>query len=52
MKCLFKNIECKHAGELTTIGCKEFGEEEGIHKHGVCYNNEIDRDITRCDKEE
>ena len=50
MKCRFKNVECEHAGEIVTFGCKEFGEKEGMHKHTVCYDDTIGRDVTKCSK--
>ena len=52
MKCLRKNIECEWAGSLTMEGCKELGEEEGIYTYPLCYNDSIERDYTKCKKEE
>ena len=50
MKCKIKNMECPHAGVMTTFGCKELGEPEGRHDTPLCYNDEIGRDITKCHK--
>ena len=50
MKCLYKNVECEYAGVITTFGCKELGEKEGMHKHPYCYNDSIGRDVTKCNK--
>ena len=46
--CLFKNVECKYAGEIVYSGCKEFGEKIGIHKVTYCYNDFINRVQTKC----
>ena len=47
--CRIKGRECKHAGQVTTFGCPEFGEEPGMHIHPICYNDEINRDFTKCE---
>jgi hypothetical protein len=43
MYCRFRNRECKHAGQLTIAGYKELGEEEGLHRYTICYNDAIHR---------
>ena len=48
MYCRFKNRECEHAGQMTIAGCKEFGEQEGLHKYTVCYNDAIGRKYWEC----
>lgn len=50
MKCLIKNCECEHAGTMITMDCPEWGEHEGFHTHGICYNKEINKDSSKCDK--
>ena len=37
MFCRIKNKECESAGEITVMGCKEFGEKEGKFKYTICY---------------
>lgn len=51
MKCRIKDVECEHAGTLVYYGCKEFGEREGRHECGICYNDKIGRDISKCKME-
>jgi hypothetical protein len=48
MKCLIKNRDCPHAGNLKMKGFPEWGEEEGIFEYTVCYNDEIGRDVNKC----
>lgn len=48
MICKHKNRECPYAGSIKINGCKEWGEEEGIHEYTVCYNDTIGRDWTKC----
>ena len=50
MICKIKNVECEHAGVITTFGCKEMGEPEGRHDTPVCYNDQINRDPTKCNR--
>lgn len=50
MKCLYKNIECEHAGLLTYMGEPLFNEPKGLHKVTICYNDNIGRDKTKCMK--
>lgn len=48
-KCKYKNVECEYAGSLTTKGCKFLDDpDEDFHNYTICYNNEIDRDLTKC----
>ena len=48
MKCLMKNRECPHAGRMIVEGFPEWGEKEGLREYTVCYNDEINRDPTKC----
>ena len=51
MKCKFKNVECEHAGSIIWKGCIEIGEpDDDFHEATVCYNDEIGRDITKCNR--
>ena len=50
MRCLYKNVECEFAGRTIYFGCKELGEKEGFHEYGICYNKEINRDYTKCNR--
>jgi hypothetical protein len=50
-KCKFKNVECEHAGILISRGCEVLGERDmGLQEFTICYNNEIGRDTTKCNR--
>lgn len=51
MYCRFKEVECKWAGECKVAGVPEWGEKPGIFAYTICYNDAINRDVTRCFKE-
>ena len=41
-------MECANDGVITTFGCKEIGEPEGRHDHSVCYNDQKNRNPSKC----
>ena len=42
-------MECPHAGKLTYMGDPLFGETPGLHEETICYNDEIDRNPSKCE---
>ena len=42
-------MECPHAGKLTYMGDPLFGETPGLHEETICYNDEIDREPSKCE---
>ena len=48
MMCKIKNRECSYAGVIKYRGDPMFEESPGRHEATICYNDEINRDVTKC----